>query len=64
MKLKTRLLITFLAIFALPLVLTAAAFSMIGSMIVKEVQNTYSMESIDSAALMNASEEYDAAIKT
>ena len=62
MKLKTRLLITFLAIFALPLVLTVAAFSMIGSMIVKEVQNTYSMESIDSAALMNASEEYDAEI--
>ena len=62
MKLKTRLLITFLAIFALPLVLTAVAFSMIGTMLVKDVQNTYGMESIDSAAFMNAAEEFDVEI--
>ncbi len=59
MKLQTRLLITFLAIFVLPLVLTAAAFAMIGTMLARQVQDTYGMEWIGTAALMNASEELD-----
>ena len=62
MKLKTRLLITFLAIFILPLVLTAVAFGTIGTMLVKEVKNAYGMETIDTVSLMNASEEFDTEI--
>lgn len=62
MKLRTRLLITFLTIFVLPLTLTGIAFTTIGTLLVKQVQSTYGMESIDSTALLNASEEFDVEI--
>lgn len=58
MKLRTRLLITFLAIIILPLALTAVAFMTIGTYLLKESQLDQSLENINYANLSDSMESF------
>lgn len=58
MKLRTRLLITFLAIIILPLVMTCIAFMSIGTYLLKESQIDQKIEDMNYARLANSIESF------
>lgn len=58
MKLRTRLLITFLAIIILPLVLTSIAFMSIGTYLLRESQLDQTLEKVNYAKLSDSMESF------